>query len=197
MLQAWSVEMYQEQKFVYKYTRVQATQNITVQCHITICISSLIYWKIYLHWASWQQLKLTTSLLRLSKVDCSLLQRKFILHCSSHTFTNISCSDISTDGLKYLKETYEPCNMARKLNQANNWDLGEKVSSRMKMHSDRNLAYSLMTFPVKWLNFCCCNYSNMGQGDIQPFSFLNSLAGNSGRNLDSRAVPSSNSNMHS
>jgi len=32
--------------------------------------------------ASWQQLKLTTSLLYLSKEHCSLLQRKLILHCS-------------------------------------------------------------------------------------------------------------------
>lgn len=83
--------------------------------------------------------------------------------------------------------------MARKLNQTNNWDLRKKVSSRV-MHSERTLFSDIYS---KWLDFSFCNYSTIGQGDLQPFSSLSSLAGNCGRNPESRVVLPSLSHTHS
>lgn len=63
-----------------------------------------------------------------------------------------------------------------------NWDFRKKATCSVMMH----LESSLVTFPEKWLDFCCCNYSNVGQGEIQPFSFLNLMSGNCVR--DSRGI---------
>lgn len=116
------------------------------------------------------------------------MQRKLIFCCSIHTFTNISCSNISTGDLKYLKEVYDTCSTTRKWNQTNNWDFRKKENSRVMMHSERTLSCSLVTFTAKWLDFYCCNYSNMGQVEIQSFSFLSSLAGNCSRNSEGRVI---------
>lgn len=84
--------------------------------------------------------------------------------------------------------------MARKLNQTNNWDLRKKVSSRVVMHSERTLFSGIYS---KWLDFSFCNYSTMGQGELQPFSSLSSLAGNCRGNPEGRVVLPSLSHTHS
>lgn len=116
------------------------------------------------------------------------MQRKLIFCCSIHTFTNILCSNISTGDLKYLKEVYDTCSTTRKWNQTNKWDFRKKENSGVMMHSERTLSCSLVTFTAKWLDFYCCNYSNMGQVEIQSFSFLSSLAGSCSRNSEGRVI---------
>lgn len=97
----------------------------------------------------------------------------------SHIHKHFLLKIIIMDDMKYLEYRWT-LQHGQKIKT--NWDFRKKATCSVMMHSER----SLVTFPEKWLDFCCCNYSNVGQGEIQPFSFLNLMSENCIR--DSRGI---------